>query len=546
MLGAVIFTAVLLCLGVVLRSRFRIFANARIPASLLAGMVGLAISQLLIGIFRAFETPFPAAAWPSSMESFYRDAMANLRGWPGWLIAVVFAGMLLSKSPQGAGDGQPVRDQSDDGSRASRRRGEGFSPIAREALMVWIIVIGQTAIGLLLVWWWIGPSFALPASAGMLIETGFAGGHGTAAAMGTVLAHPSIGMENGLDLGILMATSGLVYGLVSGILWIEIGVRRGWVASASPHRARRLEPTGPPPQDPDGGSSKRPLAEGRGWPLPSSDAIDPLLLQLMWLMLAFTVGLGLQYAVDQSASIVDRVGWFTSDAAGSAGEGLLRDRLRVASVVGSFPLFIYTLFGGAIVRFCVVVIAGEHWIDHQRVQRLVGSSMDLLVVAAVTTLNLAVVASLWVPMLGLFLGGAVWSTVCLLVLSRKILPESHWFELGLINFGMSTGTTATGFVLLRVVDPDLETPAAKQYALAAPLSAPFVGGGMITVGLPLLLLERVPIAFSAVGMTVILIGLIAWGIHWKSRLTDAAASANAKTRSSKETVTENRQSGSRH
>ena len=56
-----------------------------------------------------------------------------------------------------------------------------------------------------------------------------AGGHGTAAAMGQVYSHPTIDLIGGLDLGVLMATCGLVYGVVSGIVWINIGVRAGWV-----------------------------------------------------------------------------------------------------------------------------------------------------------------------------------------------------------------------------------------------------------------------------------------------------------------------------
>ncbi len=578
MLGAVIITTVMLGIGVALRSRFSIFATARIPASLLAGALGLIAAQLLRYAFWAAKQAHLDAGWISESQSFYLPSMANLRLWPSWLIAVVFAGMLLSKSRQQPGSDDQLPEPI--GQESERER---FSPIAREALMVWIIAIGQTAIGLSLVWWWAGPQFGLPASAGMLIETGFAGGHGTAAAMGTVLAHPRIGMSTGLDLGILMATLGLVYGLVSGIAWIEVGVRCGWIASGSSQHVRPPVPAeqrgndapnrecrsvlrtecvgndriglGEPRDEPDAtaqgpGESKSSSIATRGMgaqrsPRPSSDAIDPLLLQLVWLMLAFTVGLGLRLAADQMAAAVDSVGWFATASAGDSGADIsgadvLRDRLRISSVVGSFPLFIYTLFGGAIVRFAIVHTAGEHWIDHQRIQRLVGSSMDLLVVAAVATLNLAVVASLWIPMLGLFLCGAIWSTFCLLVLSRKILPESHWFELGLINFGMSTGTTATGFVLLRVVDPDLETPAAKQYALAAPLSAPFVGGGMITVGLPLLLLERVPIGISAVGMSLLLLGLIAWGIVWKSRITVARTAANAEIRSAKKSVVENR------
>jgi ESS family glutamate:Na+ symporter len=494
MLGAIVFTAGLLVAGVMLRSRFRIFAAARIPASLLAGTIGLIAWQGF-----QWSVSGDGNEW---VVAFEHGAMANLRTWPGWLIAVVFAGMLLSKSPRLLKLGEHARDV-----------GGGFSPVAREALMVWIIVLGQTVVGLWMVWWWIGPTFQLPASAAMLIETGFAGGHGTAAAMGTVFAHPVIAMDEGLDLGVLMATTGLVYGLVSGILWIEVGVRCGWVAggSAAQHAPLVLDS----PQS----NTMTPTNVPRESTLPPPDAIDPLLLQLMWLMLAFAIGVGLQTLVDQMAASLDATGWFAAGGdSDTSGDDVLRDRLRIAGVVGSFPLFIYTLFGGAIVRFVVTNTIGAHWIDHERIQRLIGTSMDLLVVAAVVTLNLAVVASLWVPMVGLFLGGAIWSTFCLLVLSRKILPASHWFELGLINFGMSTGTTATGFVLLRVIDPDLKTRAAEQYALAAPLSAPFVGGGMLTVGLPLLLLERVPIGVSAVGLTVILLVLVGWGMTWKRKL----------------------------
>jgi ESS family glutamate:Na+ symporter len=93
--------------------------------------------------------------------------------------------------------------------------------------------------------------------------------------------------------------------------------------------------------------------------------------------------------------------------------------------------------------------------------------------------------------------------VCLLYVGRRLLPHKYWFELGIINYGMSTGTTATGLVLLRIIDKDLSSGAAEDYALAAPLSSPFVGGGIITLSLPFLL-ERVyigiPVAVLCAGV----------------------------------------------
>ncbi len=476
-----VFVAVLLVAAVVLREKLRFLASLRIPASLLAGTIGLVLFQ------------FAPSELNGENSSGWLDAIANdLRSWPGTLIAVVFAGMLLAKS----------------GSRQTFAR-SNLRRAGRQGLMVWIIVLGQTAVGLWVTWLVIQPRYDLPNSTGMLIETGFAGGHGTAAAMGTVLGHPSIGLDSGLDLGLLMATAGLAYGLVSGVVWVNIAVRRGWVESPSTEAASTQ-------LGENAAQKAAPRAASLGTPRISGETIDPLLLQVVWITLAFAVGLGIQQAIEISAIELDR--WIISTAADATASGelndkALRERLSFDGVLGSFPLFIYTLFGGAIVRWVLTLAGQKERIDSQTIHRLVASAMDVLVVAAVATLNLQVVASLWFPFASLFIAGAMWCTFCLVVLSRWVLPESIWFHLGIINYGMSTGTTATGFVLLRTIDPELRSGAAEDYALAAPLSAPFIGGGMITVALPLLVLERAPIWASALAITVVVLLLIGIGVR---------------------------------
>ncbi len=447
MIAALMFVAVLLLVGVGLRLRVSIFDRLYIPASVIAGVVGLAVVQASSG----------------EIATITDELSQTMRSWPGWLIAVVFAGMLLERKPA------PLR--------------ESLSRVGRQGLMVWVIVLGQTAIGLLATWWFIQPFYDVPNSFGMLIETGFAGGHGTAAAMGQVFSQPTIDLVGGLDLGVLMATCGLVYGLISGIVWVNVGVRTGWVQKQG-SLASSATDSG---EDSDQGS---PI----GYAKVGGETIDPLLLQLVWLTLAFGIGIGLHFGVTQFVGFAE--GW-AENATESAGvEKALTSRMTLQSVVDSFPLFIYTLFGGLIVRRLLRGIGYEHAIDRDTINRLTSTAMDILVVAAIATLNVAAVATLVIPFSILMLLGAVWSGFCLLVISRWILPGKHWFELGLINYGMSTGTTATGFVLLRLVDPELESGAAEDYVLAAPLSSPFVGGGMITVALPLLVLEQFHLAGS--------------------------------------------------
>ena len=461
----------LLC-GAGLRHRFAVFDRIYIPPSVIAGFIGLLVMQTL------GRTTSPLGA--SLVDTSLANASTELRSWPAILIAIVFAGMLLP--------------------RATAPWKQSIRSAGREALMVWIIVLGQTAIGLLATWLIIQPFYDLPASFAMLLETGFAGGHGTAGAMGQVFAAPQVGLPEGLDLGLLMATVGLIYGTLSGIVWINLAHRWGWV-SRNKSMARSDQQVFM-----DEEQAQREVGRSA-----FSRGLDPMLVQAIWLAMAFAVGMSIQSLVGMASRFADgpNVQAEVSNPAADQNSTakLVDDKVSFAGVSGSFPLFVYALIGGWVVRKLLKSFGGGHLIDEVSIARWASMAMDLLVVAAIATLNIAAVIKLAIPFMVLVVCGMVWTSVCLMVISRRVLPSSHWFELGLINYGMSTGTTATGFVLLRIIDPELKTDAAKEYAMAAPFSAPFIGGGMLTIALPLLVLERVPIAISAIVATLVVSAL---------------------------------------
>ncbi len=168
---------------------------------------------------------------------------------------------------------------------------KSISRVGRQGLMVWVIVLGETAIGLIATLLLIKPFFDVPHSFGTLIETGFAGGHGTAAAMGQVFNHPTIQLDNGLDLGILMATCGLLYGLISGIFWINVAVRRGWIKKQKSKSENVVNAGYRPENSPSCTPATRPML---GYARIGKETIDPLLFQVLWLAIAFGIGLGLQ------------------------------------------------------------------------------------------------------------------------------------------------------------------------------------------------------------------------------------------------------------
>ena len=514
LIASALAVAALLAISTAIHRRFSIFERIYIPASVIAGALGL----LLVSLLRPLLLD-------STLLQPLDQLLGSLRGWPGYLIAIVFAAMLL----------QPP---------SSRRGGSSVRAVTCEALMVGVIALGQTAIGLMVTGWLIQPFYDVPNSFGMLIETGFAGGHGTAAAMGQVFATPEIAFPVGLDLGLLMATVGLVYGTLSGIVWINVVLRNPQSFAVPPQLASNaIAAAAATPRTDD----------AQVTPADASQLVPPrgvssrYASQALWIAVAFVIGLTLQAAVLRVAEHLDRPdvsAAATEVASPEAAEVIapaasalsadsaeptqpasttqpaspLKNKLSWVSLVGGFPMFIYTLLGGLVISRLLVWQRRANWLDGPAGGRLSGIAMDLLVVAAIATLNLEAVATYLIPMTLLFLGGAFWSGFCLLILAPRMLPKPHWFELGLINYGMSTGTTATGFVLLRLVDPELRTAAAKDYALAAPLSAPLVGGGVITIGLPLLLLERFPIAASTLLISLVVALLILAGIRQRRKI----------------------------
>ena len=386
------------------------------------------------------------------------DIANTIDAWPGLLIAVVFAGLLIERP------GKTFR--------------EAMVRASRQGVVAWIIILGEVFVGLLAVALLVRPFYPeLPLPFGQLIETGFAGGHGTAAAMGSLFTD-TYNFPAGRDLAFLFATVGLVYGVVSGIFFVNLGVRRGWLrrvpvaAEAYDDPILRYEP-----RHRETTAIEIPVVSGlenRHNPPPSafarvrSEVIDPLAFQLVILAAAFAAGFALQQSFLWLASVAAPTRWY--------------------EYVDKIPLFLFTLLGGWVVREAMHVCRIGDLIDPPSIHRLTGIAMEILIVAALTNLRIEAAREYLWPVLLLLGVGFAWTAFCLVYVSPKLLPRDYWFELGLLNYGMSTATTAQGILLLRIVDRDLETGAAEDYAAAAPLSAPFIGGGVLTVlGFPLLL-----------------------------------------------------------
>jgi len=144
------------------------------------------------------------------------------------------------------------------------------------------------------------------------------------------------------------------------------------------------------------------------------------------------------------------------------------------------------MLGGVFVQWLADRFDPHEHMDEGLMLRIQNCALDFLVVAAIATIRLDVVAKGWLPLVILIAAGIGWNVLCLTVFARRAFKDA-WFERGIAEMGQSMGVTATGLLLLRVVDPDYETEAAEAFAAKQLLHEPFMGGGLWTgAAIPLL------------------------------------------------------------
>jgi len=180
------FMCLLLLAGTWLRARLRVLQALFLPASLIAGILGLVLGPNGIGMI-----PFSG----------------SLAEYSGILIAVVFAAMPFTS------------------------RLGSFSQAARNVAATWAtfqsVVILYWGVGLLFslgIITMLFPVMDIPDGFGLILAAGFMGGHGTAAAIADVFGDRWVEAQ---ALGMTAATVGIVVAIVGGILLIKYESQRG-------------------------------------------------------------------------------------------------------------------------------------------------------------------------------------------------------------------------------------------------------------------------------------------------------------------------------
>jgi glutamate:Na+ symporter, ESS family len=420
----------LLLLGHCLRTRLRVLQRLYLPSCVIGGILGLCLVQGATGVLNRLNL--------ANLVVHIEELAGPWRSIPGQLINVVFACLFL-------GVALPKF------SELWRRSG---TQVVYGQMVAW----GQYVVGLGLWVFVLARIYTnLPALFAGILPVGFEGGHGTAAGMGPVFKE--LGWENGQDLALSSATFGILSAIIVGTILVNWAIRKGHVkcqGNATLTKDQALKGIFPINQRPSAGKLTV-----------NSDAIESFSLHLVVVGLAIGVGMIIKACL--------------------VGIGALIPAL--SSLLNSFPLFPLCMLGGLLIQWLELRFDTYRLIDLGLIRRIQNSALDFLVVAAIATIRVKVVATALWPLLILVGAGIAWNVFCVTFIARRVFKDA-WFERAIAEMGQSMGVTATGLLLLRVVDPDYKTNAADAFACKQIIHEPFMGGGLWTsAAIPLIALR---------------------------------------------------------
>ena len=433
----------LLLVGTALRQRLRWLKALGIPEALIAGLLGL-----LIGPFGLWSV------FPEQVYSIWSQT-------PGVLISLVFATLFL---------GQRLPSPGVIWNRAAGQTAFGM-----------VLGFGQYLVGGLLVLLLLQPLFGTSPLMAALIEVGFEGGHGTAAGLGPTFRE--LGFPAGETLGLAMATVGVLTAVLLGSTLVVFGRGRQWLGRVDRARSDTAA------VDPISAEERLNLERAAGTvdpDTPRSMTIDALTLNVA--LAGGAVGLGILLK------------------ALLTGLGGVLGGPDSANLIRAIPVFPLAMVGGLTVQ---VVLQRTRQTDLASpvAQASLGSvAMDLLITAAMASLNLPLLEENWIPFVALAVAGLTWNVCALLFLAPRIFRD-HWFERGIADFGQGTGVTATGLLLLRMADPRGRSRAMEAFSFKQLLFEPFLGGGLVTALSPVLIASWGLPLFSAAALALTLASL---------------------------------------
>ncbi|TXJ37824.1 sodium/glutamate symporter [Brachyspira aalborgi] len=404
LLQALSLLSVLLLIGTFLRAKVKLFQSLYLPASVIGGFIGMIISPEILGRF--------------SNYSIYEEWIKTYSLLPGILSVPIFAAIPL---------GMFLNENKNIKSMYPSKVLICFGLFQCASM-------SQSAIGYATNMFFskINPQLNMYRTFGYELSAGFAGGHGLAAATGKLLEGFGIPQwEIAQGVALTTATIGLIGGIVFGIIFINLAVRKNKtkiIKRINDNADKSMEV----------GYNKdinKQNSLGRETFLSSS--IETITFHLA---IIFTV-CGIAYIVLNFVK-----------------------KMNIAGL-NVLPVWTYSMIIMFALNFIIKKLNLVWMVDAKVKAKIMGTLSDFAIVSAMTSLPIKAIINYIAPITVMCILGFIITYLLVFPLNSFFFKEDYSFERAIISWGTLTGVLITGMTLLKICDPEYKSPALSEFSL---------------------------------------------------------------------------------
>lgn len=404
LLQALSLLSVLLLIGTFLRAKVKLFQSLYLPASVIGGFIGMIISPEILGRFSNYSI---SEEWIKTYSLL-----------PGILSVPIFAAIPL---------GMFLNENKNIKSMYPSKVLICFGLFQCTSM-------SQSAIGYATNMFFskINPQLDMYRTFGYELSAGFAGGHGLAAATGKLLEGFGIPQwEIAQGVALTTATVGLIGGIVFGIIFINLAVRKNKtkIIKRINDKADKSVEVG------YNKDINKQNSLGRETFLSSS--IETITFHLA---IIFTV-CGIAYIVLNFVK-----------------------KMNIAGL-NVLPVWTYSMIIMFALNFIIKKLNLVWMVDAKVKAKIMGTLSDFAIVSAMTSLPIKAIINYIAPITVMCILGFIITYLLVFPLNSFFFKEDYSFERAIISWGTLTGVLITGMTLLKICDPEYKSPALSEFSL---------------------------------------------------------------------------------
>ena len=230
------------------------------------------------------------------------------------------------------------------------------------------------------------------------------------------------------SFGLSLASIGFVVASLFGILYINIYKKRGTLTVRK------------------GTSTKHVMAEfmAEDDEIPDSESVDKFSLQAGFVALAYALSFAFMSFLGTLSNFTNSIAWGFN--------------------------FLWASLAAMLIKFVVNKLRRHQvmhrgYINNYQMDRISGFSFDLMIVAGISAIEINDIKDYILPIVVISVVGAIITYIYI----RKVAKEcfkGFEHEFFLMSFGTMTGTASNGMILMKEIDPYLQTPTSSLYILS--------------------------------------------------------------------------------